>query len=312
MNSVNQNLNSLPVAVNRKVTESMNLCSLLISRHSLLRKVLVAFFALAITPVIFNLALQNAKAEKTPTVDKLVEFAIASYGGRNAVFQVQKNGIIKNNLKLINGENIREGRTVTKFIRKNKLLEDLIILEIELPDTKFTMGFDGEKTWATNNGERTELSPELSAAFRTSYAHSYEALLRYKEDGSKIEYVETKKIASLEVDTIDLTTAEGAKTRYEVSRRSGKILYLEYETTPATPDAKPNKYRLHFQDFKIVQNAVVIPYKTLVYENGVKVEERNVIEAAFNVQLEEKIFKPDAPATPEKKEEAPAKPEIIK
>ena len=87
-------------------------------------------------------------------------------------------------------------------------------------------------------------------------------------------------------------------------------MYLEYETKSATPEAKPIKYRLHFKDFKVVQNTIIIPYSTVVYENDVIVEERTVIEAAFGVQLEEKIFKPNAPAekVEEKKEPAPAKP----
>jgi len=273
---------------------------------------LIRFFkprrSLTLASLILSLSvsLVSASAQKAPSVEKLVEFAKANYG----LLIVQTNGIVKNNLKLINGDQVREGRSTLKFIRKPKLMEDLVILELDLPDTKFTMGFDGQKTWALNNTERTELSPDLAAAFRSSYAHSYEALLRYKEDGSKIEYVETKKIASLEIDTIDLTTADGQKSRYEVSRRSGHILYLEYETRPATPEAKPIKYRLHFKDFKVVQNTIIIPYKTVVYENDVIVEERTVIEAAFGGQVEEKIFKPDAPVEnpEEKKEPTPAKP----
>jgi hypothetical protein len=283
----------------------MNLRSKLIPMLKYFRKpstIFLATFALVLVLPIFFVS-----AEKTPTVDKLVEFAIQNYGGRPAIFTIQKNGIVKNNLKLINGENIREGRTTTKFIRKPKSTEDLVILELDLPETKFTMGFDGEKSWATNNGEKAELSPELSNAFRTSYTHGYEALLRYKEDGGKVEFVETKKMASLEIDVIDLTAADGTKTRYEVSRRTGRILQLEYETKGV--DGNPTKYRLLYQDFKIVQNSVVVPYKTVVYENGTKVEERTIIEAAYGVQLEEKVFKPDAPATVEaKKETTPEKP----
>ena len=283
----------------------MNLSFKLIPMLNYLRKsskLLLAALALVIALPIFQVS-----AEKTPPVDKLVEFAIQNYGGRPGIFTIQKNGIVKNNLKLINGDNIREGRTVTKFIRKPKSLEDLVILELDLPETKFTMGFDGAKSWATNNGEKAELSPELTSAFRTSYTHGYEALLRYKEDEGKIEFVETKKLASLEIDVIDLTSVDGSKTRFEVSRRTGRVLQLEYETKGV--DGNPTKYRLLFQDFKIVQNAVVIPYKTVVYENGTKVEERTIVEAAYGVQLEEKIFKPDAPVTVEaKEEETPAKP----
>ncbi len=297
-------LEFIPVDVNRKVKAIMNLRRKLIPMLNYLRKsstLLLATVALAFAFPVFHVS-----ADKTPLVDKLVEFAIQNYGGRQALFTVQKNGIIKNNLKLINGATIREGRTVTKFIRKPKSKEDLVILELDLPETKFTMGFDGEKSWATNNGEKAELSPELNSAFRTSYTHGYEALLRYKEDEGKIEYIETKKLASLEMDVIDLTSADGSKTRFEVSRRTGKVLQLEYETKGV--DGSPTKYRLLFQDFKIVQNLVVVPYKTVVYENGVKVEERTIVEAAYGVQIEEKIFKPDAPATAEKKEDAAAKP----
>lgn len=265
------------------------------------RQLLYIFVALS--ALVFS---APVSAQKVQSAEKLVDFAKANYG----LLLTQTNGTIKSNLKLINGDQVREGRSTLKYIRKPKLMEDLVMLELDLPDTKFTMGFDGTKTWAKNNGERTELSPELSGAFRGSYAHSYEALLRYKEDGSKLEYIDTKKIASLEIDTIDMTMADGTKTRYEVSRRTGRVLYLEYETKAATPEAKPIKYRLHFKDFKVVQNTIIIPYTTVVYENGVIVEERTVIEAAFSGQVEEKAFKPDAPAEKpeEKKEETPTKP----
>lgn len=292
---------------------SMKVRSFFLSRRFLTHKALLGAFAwlivMASLHIVPALAQAKPQAQKDQSADKIVEAALPFYGGRKAIFEVQKNGIIKNNLKLGIGENAREGRSTLKFIRKPKVMEDLVLLELDLPDTKFTMGFDGQKTWAMNEGQRTDISPELSEAFRSSYAHGYEALLRYKEDGSKIEYVETKKAGSLEIDVIDLTATDGTKTRYEVSRKSGHILYLEYESKPATPDAKPNKYRLHFKDFKLVQNAVVIPYKTVVFENGVQVEERTVVEAAFGAQMDEKIFMPDAPATAaEKKEETPTKP----
>jgi hypothetical protein len=242
-------------------------------------------------------------AQKTPKVEDLVERSINSYGTRAALYQVQKNGILRAQVKLFGADGaVREGRAVTKFIRKPKLLEDLVLIELELPDTNFTIGFDGQKTWAVHNGERQEPSPELTNAFRSAYAHSYEALLRYKETGSQIEYVTTNKIGTLELDVIDLVAPDGQRTRYNVSRRSGHILALEYETKP-TPEAKPNKYRLTFSDFQVIQNSLV-PYKTVVYENEVKVEERKIVEVAYNVQLEEKAFRTDA----DKPAETAAKP----
>lgn len=246
----------------------------------------------------------TASAQKTPKVEELVERSILSYGSRAAIYDVQKNGILRAQVKLFGADGApREGRSATKFIRKPKLMEDLVLIELELPDTNFTIGFDGQKTWSIFNGEKQEPSPELSNAFRESYAHSYEALLRYKESGSRIEYVTTNKIGSLELDVIDLVAPDGKRTRYNVSRRSGHILSLEYETQ-ASPEAKPNKYRLTFSDFQVIQNSL-IPYKTVVFENGVKVEERKIVEVAYNVQLEEKAFRTDA----EKPAETASKPQ---
>lgn len=269
-----------------------------------LRRRFLAGLTTLVAFALCGLTATEALAQKTPKPEDLVEHSILSYGSRLALYDVQKNGIVRAQVKLFSADGTtREGRSVTKFIRKPKLIEDLVLIELELPDTKFTIGFDGKKTWSVHNGEPQEPSPELTNAFRSSYAHSYEALLRYKESGSRLEYVTNNKIGSLELDIIDLVAPDGERTRYHVSRRSGRILALEYETKP-TPDAKPNKYRLTFSDFQVIQNSLV-PYKTVVFENGVKVEERKVVEVAYNVQMEEKAFRSDA----DKPTETAAKPQ---
>lgn len=276
---------------------------MIFSSHSR-RRALAGLASLA--PLVLLLA-QSATAfaqkNQPPKPEDLVESSIKSYGSRTALYDVQKNGTLRAQVKLFTTDGAaREGTSVTKFIRKPKLMEDLVLIELELPDTKFTIGYDGKKTWSVHNGEPQEPSPELSSAFRSAYAHSYEALLRYKESESKLEYVANNKIGSLEIDVIDLVAPDGTRTRYNVSRRSGHILSLEYETKTA-PDAKPNKYRLTFSDFQVIQNSLV-PYKTVVFENGVKVEERKIVEVAYNVQLEEKAFRNDT----DKPTETAAKP----
>jgi hypothetical protein len=91
------------------------------------------------------------------------------------------------------------------------------------------------------------------------------------------------------MDIIDLISPSGARTRYEVSRRTGRILYASYEDRSASKSA-PVKYRLYFKDFKLVQNTYV-PYEVHVFQDGKLIEERKLVEAVFNVQLDEKAFK---------------------
>ncbi len=231
-------------------------------------------------------ASQNAKALKPEDV---VERAIFAYGSRGALYAIQKNGILRGLIKFHSPTGVSEGKTTTKFIRKPKLEEDLMMLDLELTGTRFVVGFDGKQTWSLNNGEVQEPSAETTAAFRGAHAHGYEAVLRYKENEGKLEYIGNRQFGPThELDIVDLTLPDGTKTRYEISRRTGRIIYLEYDDKGAE-DAKPTKYRLYFKDFRPIQNTLV-PYEVQVFRNGKIVEERKLVEVSYSVQMEESIF----------------------
>ncbi len=220
--------------------------------------------------------------------EDLVERAIFAYGSRPVMQAIQKNGTLRANVKFFTPEGERDGRITSKFLRKPKLSEDLILIDLDLPGTRYLLGFDGQKTWSISNGEVQEPSAETVRAFRAAHEHSYEALLRYKENDAKLELVGNNKIGPIETDLIEMTLPSGTKTRYEISRRTGRIIYLHYEEQPA-PEAPPVKYRLYFTDFLPVQNTIV-PRSIRVYANDKVIEERKVIEVAYNVQMEEKSF----------------------
>lgn len=253
--------------------------------RAVIAAVAAAALALCLQPV---RAQKNAKA--TIKAEDVVERAIFAYGTRAALYTIQANGILRGLIKFVTPEGVREGRTVTKFIRKAKLSEDLMILDLDLPGTKYMIGFDGEKMWTINNGVAEEPSAETVAAFRRAHEHSYEALLRYKENDGKLEYFGTKQFGpNNELDLVELTLPGDVKTRYEISRRTGRVIYLNYEEK-LVPDAPPIKYRLYFKDFRYIQNSLV-PYEVLVYRDGEVVEERKLVEVAYSVRLESDAFK---------------------
>lgn len=240
----------------------------------------------------FGLLLSQAdevRAEKNPKPEDVVERTILAYGSRAALYAVQRNGTLRALVKFVSPEGTREGKSVTKFIRKEKLKDDLRIIELDFPGTRYMLGFDGKDIWSILDGEVQKPGEDVIKAFRSGHEHSYESLLRYKENNSKIEYVGNTKLLNLEIDIIDLISPEGVRTRYEVSRKSGRILYLNYEEKP-NEKAEPIKYRLNFKDFRVIQNTL-IPYETLVFQDGKLVEERKIVEAVFNVQLKEEAFK---------------------
>lgn len=242
------------------------------------------------------LFVMGAGGQKTPPKkpEDVVEEVIYAYGSRPAIYGIQRNGVIKSNLKLTTPDGVREGIATNKFIRKPKLTEDHLILTLEFGKNRFVIGFDGKQGWTQSNGELQDPPPaETIAAFRNAHAHSYETLLRYKENDAKVAYAGSRSFGpNNELDLIDLTLPDGTKTRYEVSRKFRRIIYLEYDDQPAAPEAKPIKYRLYFKDFRAIQNTLV-PYDIQVFRDGVLSEERKLVEVAYNVQLEESAFKPE-------------------
>lgn len=235
--------------------------------------------------------------EKGRSPEEIAERALNSYGGRSAIYTTQRNGIYRALLKLHTPTGVKEGKTVTKFIRKSKLVEDLITLELELPDLTYTLTYDGKTVWSTQNGTARTPTDQEIRAFRGAHQHHYEALLRYKESDAKLELIGSNKIGTLDLDLIQMTFPDGVTTVYEISRRSGHILYLNYEETPAGATT-PIKYRLYFKDFRVIQNTL-IPYETQVFQDGKLIEERKIVEAVFNVQLEEKAFQSEQPKAEE-------------
>lgn len=241
-------------------------------------------------------SLVSASGEKPPKPEDVAERAILAYGSRAAILGIQRNGILRAQVKFHTPEGMREGKTATRFIRKPKLSEDLMSIELELPGTKYIIGYDGKDIWEVQDGEVIQPSPANIKAFRNSREHHYEALLRYKETNSKLEYVGTNKLGTVDMDIIDLISPEGVRTRYEVSRKSGRVIYVNYDEQTA-PDAPVVKYRLYYKDFRIIQNTLV-PYETQVFQDGKLIEERKIVESVFNVQLDEKAFKAENAGKP--------------
>lgn len=253
-------------------------------RHIAVALVFSLFLCLPMGPSL------SVSAQKNQKPEDIVERSImAYYGTRAGLYGIQRNGTLRALIKFITPDGTREGKSVTKFIRKDKLADDLLMIDLELPGTRYTIGFDGKETWAMQDGEVQKPAETAVDAFRSAHEHSYEALLRYKENGSKLEYVGTNKFGTLEMDIIDMISPSGARTRYEISRRTGRIIYVNYEDTSGSKSS-PVKFRLYFKDFHLIQNTW-LPYEIQVFQDGKLVEERKVVESVFNIQLDEKAFK---------------------
>ncbi|HTG15477.1 MAG TPA: hypothetical protein VK747_09445, partial [Blastocatellia bacterium] len=184
---------------------------------------------------------------KLPQAEATVELTLLVYGGRKnletARAAIQEEGTIR----LATDQGDLTGLYKLRSTRKEKSWLDLLRVDLELtpsdavsrgssaPAIKYIIGFNGATVWSAQNNQYVNPRPDAEVAFRAQLSHEYGALLRYKEDGSKVEYVGHETVVGVETTTLDLTTANGEKTRYWISTGTPKkpgtyrILHAEYE-----------------------------------------------------------------------------------
>src|SRR5262245_20001939 len=78
----------------------------------------------------------TVRADKNPKPEDVVERTILAYtlGNRVALYTIQRNGTLRALVKFITPEGKREGKSVTKFIRKDKIKDDLLMIDLDFPD----------------------------------------------------------------------------------------------------------------------------------------------------------------------------------
>jgi hypothetical protein len=138
------------------------------------------------------------------------------------------------------------------------------------------------------NGSPFTPRPETAADLLSQQVHSLEALLRYKENESKLTSGGKDKQQGIDLYVIDLTDTANRKTRYFISTKSFRVLWLEYEETPAE-GTTPLKYTKRFYDYRIAQ-ATLVPYRTVLLEDGKQKMETRIMTVTYGVKMEDSVF----------------------
>ena len=91
----------------------------------------------------------------------------------------------------------------------------------------------------------------------------------------------------LELFVVELVDKEKRKTRYFISAKTLRILWLEYEDQVA--GGNPVKYMQKFLDYRPVQQTWV-PYRTVLFEDGRQTQETRVLTITYGIKLDDAIF----------------------
>lgn len=246
-----------------------------------------------------KLKAQSGTAKLSPT-EILVETVIFAYGSRPILQAARASIEEKGTIRVATEQGDVSGSFTLRRIQKEKSWQDLFRtdLEIDTPEAavragtpakvKFTMTFNGASVWGAQNDQYISPAQESELAFRSQLTHDYTSLLRYKEDGSKVELIGPETVVGIDTQVLDLTLPNGDKTRFWISAKTYRILHLEYQIklpNGTTPTVRVSYY----PPYKVVQNTLV-PTRRVMEQDGKFVQEITLNQIAYSAKLDPDIF----------------------
>jgi hypothetical protein len=257
-------------------------------------------FSIVSTGVVGVLPLTtHADQPKELTAEQVAEGAILIAGngfGRQVLSQIRKNGLERGReIRMRPDGRAEEARYELRFVHGEKPDKDKIRLDSKTPQAEYSLVWGDGRLFGIINGASFTPRADTVAAFISQQAHSIDALLRYKENESKLTSAGKDKQQGVEVYVLDLVDKADRKTRFFISAKSFRVLWLEYEETP--PGAStPVKYTKHFYDYRIAQGTQV-PYRTVLLEDGKQTVETRILTVQYGVKMEDSMFQNPEAAT---------------
>lgn len=223
------------------------------------------------------------------TGEQVAESAILVYSGlrgRPALNQVRKTTVELGKMKLVDSEGKTNNAIYERrILRAESLDKEKIRFDQKYPNAEFALIYDGDKVFGVFNDSVFTPREDAAAAFQNQIWHGVEALLRYKENGSKVELVKEDKIMGVDYFIVNVTDKENRTTKFYVSKKYLHVKMLEYEQ-----DGK--KYLRKFYDHNYAQGTLV-PYKTVLWEDGRQIEETTISTITFGPTIGDELFGTD-------------------
>lgn len=224
---------------------------------------------------------------KNPTAEQVAETVIVIYGnnvaGRQVLNQIRKTAIERGKTSITNADGTVEKVNYEKRVmRGDNFDKEKIRYDQESPNTKYALIYNDNKVVGIFNETVFTPRDDASKAFQNQLWHGIDALLRYKENGATVKLDGREKFMGVEYHILDLTDKEGRQTRYFVSTKTFRVLWLEYKDNDV-------KYTRRFYDYRIAQGTLV-PYRSVLFANDKQVEETQILTVTYGQKVDETAF----------------------
>ena len=226
-------------------------------------------------------------AAKPATAEQVIETGLFVYGlggGRTLLNQIRKTTLERGKSTFTAADGKIDQATYQRFvIRADKLDKEKIRLDQDFTNARYALVYSDEKIFGVFNSSVFTPREDASRAFENQIVHGLDALLRYKENESKVELAAREKVMGVDYFVIDVTDKKDRKTRYYVSAKTFRVMMLTYEEIGV-------KYRCKFYNYNYAQGTLV-PYRTVLWANDKIIEETNIGTVTFGQKVDEEIFK---------------------
>ncbi|HEX8501030.1 MAG TPA: hypothetical protein VF659_10625 [Pyrinomonadaceae bacterium] len=218
-----------------------------------------------------------------PTGEQVAETVVLVYGTRPGLQQIRRTGVERGKLTRTAADGRPEEITYERTFKRGETFEkDKVRLDQRLSSVEYSLVFnDGRVTGLLRGTPFTPKQEDISWLM-TERVHGIDALLRYKESGAAVKYNGKETQKGLDLWVLELTDKDKNSTRYYVSAKTGRVLWLEYEDGGA-------KFKRTFHNYRVVQGTLV-PYRTVLYEGDRLVEESQVLTVTYGVRMEDSVF----------------------
>ena len=227
--------------------------------------------------------------QKTVTAEQIAESAIFVYGTRPVLEQIRRNGVERGRItRFMTDGKTEEATYERRFVRGESSEKDKVRLDQKMPTMEYSLIYGEGRLWGMINGAAFTPRQDAATTFLSQHRHSIETLLRYKENGSALTFVGKEKQKGLELYVLDLVDKDKRSTRYYISVKSLRVLWLEYEE--ASAGVTLVKHTKKFFDYRYAQSTLV-PYRTVLLEDGKPTQETRILTVTFGIKIDDSLFR---------------------
>jgi hypothetical protein len=249
----------------------------------------LALILALLTGIIFISTTAARAQDKNYTAEQIVETTIAVHGSRAALAQIRRNGWERGKITSVTDDGRTEESTYERrFVRGESFEKDKVRVDQKTPTQEYALVYTDGKTFGLIKDSSFTPREDATTSFLSQMWHGIDALLRYKENGSTISLFGKDKQQNIDLYVIDLVDKDKRRTRYYISQKYFRVLWLEYEEPGAS--GTPVKYMRKFYDYQYIQSTL-LPKRTVFFEDGKQKQEMRVLSVTYGIKMDDTLFK---------------------